>query len=559
MLIVSGLSKRYGDQWIFRDVSLTVNPGERVGLVGPNGCGKTTLLRVIVGEEPPTGGSVAFVPASLRVGYLAQGLEPSPGATVRDLVDPHARRLATLEARLERLGARLADDAENPAASEAYSAVLAEIERVSAAHRPGRSDAILAGLDLADLDRDMPAALLSGGQKTRLGLARVLNGDPQLLLLDEPTNHLDIDALEWLEAWLAAFDGAALIVSHDRTFMDRTVNRIVALDPENMTAASYTGNYTDYIDAVVSARAKQWSQYRDQVTEIARLRRDAERTMARAVRKENALKDSKQRRYAKKVARRAKAKERRLERYLADDARVAKPGLTWQMKLDLEAVDAGGRDVLALEDLAVGYDAGAPLLRDINLALRAGARVALLGPNGSGKTTLLRTIVGELAPLAGRARLGASVRAGYAAQEQETLDPDAHALSTVLEAAPMPETDARSFLHHFLFSGDEVFIPVRDLSYGERARLMLARMVAQGCNLLILDEPINHLDVPSRERFEQAMAAYDGTVLAVVHDRYFIDRFATEVWRVERGTVSRHVAQADRRARLSAAKRATFG
>ncbi|MCZ7542898.1 MAG: ATP-binding cassette domain-containing protein [Anaerolineae bacterium] len=229
------------------------------------------------------------------------------------------------------------------------------------------------------------------------------------------------------------------------------------------------------------------------------------------------------------------------------------------MKLDLEAVDAGGRDVIVLEDLAVGYDAGAPLLRDINLALRVGARAALLGPNGSGKTTLLRTIVGELAPLAGRARLGASVRAGYAAQEQETLDPDADALSTVLEAAPMPETDARSFLHHFLFSGDEVFIPVRDLSYGERARLMLARMVAQGCNLLILDEPINHLDVPSRERFEQAMAAYDGTVLAVVHDRYFIDRFATEVWRVEHGTVSRHVVQADHRARLSAAKRATFG
>ncbi len=559
MLTVNRLSKRYGDQWILKDVSLTVNPGERVGLIGPNGCGKTTLLHMIVGEEPATSGSVAFIPGDLRVGYLPQGLEPPSGTLVRDMIYPQARRLAGLEIELERLGARLAERPGDPATQAAYVETLAEIERISAAYRPGAGEAILAGLGLADLSLDAPADLLSGGQKTRLGLARVLTGEPQLLLLDEPTNHLDITALEWLEGWLAAFPGAAMIVSHDRAFLDRTVNRVVALDPAALTATSYVGNYTDYVEAVWKAREKQWSQYRDQVIEIARLKRDAQQTMARAVRKENATRDSTQRRYAKKVAKRAKAKEKRLERYLENEARVEKPKLTWQMKLEFEDAPAGGRDVLVLEDLAVGYAPAAPLLCNINLALRAGERIALLGPNGCGKSTLLRTVVGEIAPLAGRARRGAGVRVGYLAQEQETLDPDADALSTVLAAAPMSETEARAFLHYFLFAGDEVFIPARDLSYGERARLMLAQMAAQGCNLLLLDEPINHLDVPSRERFEQAMAAYAGTVLAVVHDRYFVDRFATGIWRVEAGTVNLYITKDAGRRRLSAAKRATFG
>ena len=559
MLTVNRLSKRYGDQWILKEVTFAVNPGERVGLVGPNGSGKTTLLRMIVGEEPPTAGSVAFVPSNLRVGYLPQGLEPPPGATVGDVIYPQARRLAALEAALERLAARLAENPDDPATSNAYSETLAEIEGIGAMVQPGAGEAVLAGLSLANLPLETPADTLSGGQKTRLGLARVLLGDPQLLLLDEPTNHLDIGALEWLEGWLAAFPGAALIVSHDRTFLDRSVNRILALDPQRMTATGYVGNYTDYVNAVLKAREKQWSQYRDQVVEIERLKRDVQQTMARALRKEHATKDSTQRRYAKKVAHKAKAKEKRLERYLESEERVEKPALTWHMKLAFDETPTGGRDVLRLEDLAVGYDPRAPLLRDINLTLRAGERIALLGPNGCGKTTLLRTIVGEVAPLAGRARLGVGIHVGYLAQEQETLDPAADALSTILAAAPMSETDARSFLHYFLFAGDEVFIPVRDLSYGERARLMLAQMAAAGCNFLILDEPINHLDVPSRERFEQGLAHYQGTVLAVVHDRYFVDRFATGIWQAEAGTVRLHIVKETSRRRLSAAKRSTFG
>ncbi len=545
MLTVSQLSKRYGDTLVFKDVNLVVNPGERVGLIGPNGCGKTTLLRIVAGEEAPTFGGVQFVPSDLRLGYLPQGLELPPGATIGDVLYPQARQLAVLEAELEELSARLADSPADRRARDAYARVLDRIERLGAAYQPAAQEPILAGLGLTDLSLDDPADNLSGGQKTRLGLARVLLNDPHLLLLDEPTNHLDIAALEWLERWLVDFPGAALIVSHDRTFLDRTVSRVVAFDPFTLTAASYPGNYTAYIDAVVKAREKQRAQYRDQVVEIERLRRDVQQTMARAVRKENATRDSTQRRYAKKVAKRAKAKEKRLERYLEDDARVEKPRQGWQMKLDFAELPPGGQDVLRLEGLAVGYDPHAPLLHDIDLTLRAGERIALLGPNGCGKTTLIRTIVGELLPLAGRIRLGANIRVGYLAQEQETLNPDDDALSALLDMAEMSETEARSFLHYFLFSGDDVFVPIADLSYGERARLMLALMAAQGCNLLILDEPINHLDVPSRERFEQAMSAYAGTVLAVVHDRYFVDRFATGVWAAGHGTVRRYIDRAE--------------
>ncbi len=548
MLAVSQLTKRYGSTLVFRNVSLLVNPGERVGLIGPNGCGKSTLLRIIAGEETPSAGSVSFTPPDLRIGYLPQGLEPPPGATVGDVLYPQARALAALEADLERLSVQLADRPEDPSAVAAYAATLDRIERLSRLIQPETSGPILAGLGLDGLALDTPAAILSGGQKTRLGLARLLIAAPQLLLLDEPTNHLDITALEWLEGWLASFPGAALIVSHDRTFLDQTVTRVVAMDPVEMTAQSYTGGYTAYIDAVTRAREKQWAQWRDQIVEIERLRHDVERTMARAVRKENATKNDRQRRYAKKVAKKAKAKEKRLERYLESEERVEKPRQTWQMKLDLAAVEPGSRDALRLVDLAVGYDPAAPLLTGINQTIHAGERIVLLGPNGCGKTTLLRTIMGEVPPLAGSIYLGPSTRAGYLSQEQDTLDAYENALEAVLDVATQSETEARTFLHCYLFSGDDVFVPVPELSYGERARLMLALLVAQGCNLLILDEPINHLDVPSRERFERAMSSFDGTVLAVVHDRYFVDRFATRVWVAESGTVHAYLDRAETRA-----------
>jgi len=222
------------------------------------------------------------------------------------------------------------------------------------------------------------------------------------------------------------------------------------------------------------------------------------------------------------------------------DERVEKPHLTWQMKLEFADIPQSGQDVLTLEDVGMGFD-GLALFSSVNQILRQGERVALIGPNGAGKTTLLRLITGELSPSAGRIRLGSNVRLGYYAQEQETLDESLNAFETIRAIAPVGETETRTFLHHFLFSGDDVFVPIGDLSYGERARLTLAVLVAQGCNLLLLDEPINHLDIPSRERFEQAMRAYEGTVMAVVHDRFFIQRFATALWVVEGGSVRRYI------------------
>jgi ATP-binding cassette subfamily F protein 3 len=540
MLTAHNLSKSYGIQSILAEVSFSVNPGERVGLIGPNGCGKTTLLRLLTGEEPPDKGHVTLTPSSLRVGYLAQGFEPDPALTVDELIQEITGDPAATEAELTRLAKALAQDLASPELQQQYDNALSKIETTSS--RPDLL-AILAALGLDELPEELPVGALSGGQKTRLALALVLLGDPQLLLLDEPTNHLDIAMLEWLEAWLADFPGGALIVTHDRTFLDRTVNRVLDLDPETHKLRSYTGNYSDYLEQVLGERSKQLAAYRDQVYEIRRMRQDIARIKQQARSTEKGTTDSSQRRYAKKVARKAKSRERKLERYLNSDERLEKPKPGWQIKLEFEAPEHLGQDVVALETLSVGYPGNEPLLVDLDLYIQAGKRVAFTGPNGSGKTTLLRTIAGRLSPLSGHVRLGSSVKLGYMSQEQELIDLDLSPLEAIQRLAPFNQTETRSFLHYYLFSGDDPLRPARDLSYGERARLALATLVVQGCNLLLLDEPINHLDIPSRERFEQALTQFEGAVLAVVHDRYFIQRFATELWVIENQGIRREILE----------------
>ncbi len=542
MLTVSNLSKRFpgADAPLFEHVSFTVNAGERVGLIGPNGCGKTTLLRAIQGEIAPDSGGVLFNPPGLRAGYLPQGLAAPDDTPILDVLLPRAAALREAEAEVERLAVALGGDPSG-ATVAAYGAALDQLEHLSREVEAREIERVLAGLGLDNLALDAPVGMLSGGQKTRLGLAALLLDDPQLLILDEPTNHLDVTALEWLEGWLRGFAGGALIVSHDRTFLDETVTRVVAMDDRTHTARVFEGTYSAYAAAVASEQDKQWAQWRDQQVEIARLETDVRQTMARAVRKENATNNDQQRRYAKKVAHKAKAKEARLQRYLDALDRVEKPKPTWGLKLDFGDLPTTGQDVVFLDDLAIGYDPATPLLHDLTLTLRAGERVAVLGPNGHGKSTLLKTIVGALPPLAGRVRVGASVRIGYLAQEQEILDPRSTALDVIHGAAAFSQTEARSFLHYFLFAGDDVFTPVGALSFGERARLMLAVLVARGANLLVLDEPINHLDVRSREQFETALGAFQGSVLAVVHDRYFVDRFATTVWHIADGVLADEV------------------
>ncbi|HND49445.1 MAG TPA: ABC-F family ATP-binding cassette domain-containing protein, partial [Anaerolineales bacterium] len=404
--------------------------------------------------------------------------------------------------------------------------------------------AVLEPLGLSHFPADTPIAHLSGGQKTRLMLAKVLLDDPQLLLLDEPTNHLDIDMLEWLEDWLNGFQGAALIVSHDRTFLDNTVTKVLELDSSTHTIKTYDGNYSDYLEQKLLEFDKQLQAYQDQQDEIAQLKRAARQIRSLTVMKKGGKADGGDKfakgffgnRATKNVAGRAKNLEARIDHLLTDE-KVDKPQGSWKLKLDFGAPEHQSKDVLVTDNLSIGYAPETPLLTNINLFIRAGQRVVLTGANGSGKTTFIRTIVGKLPPLTGSFRLGGATKLGYMAQEQELLNPALNSVQTIQSVSAINETETRNFLHYFLFKGDAALRPAGDLSFGERARLQLALLVAQGCTFLILDEPINHLDIPSRERFEEALENFNGTILAVVHDRSFIERFATDVWQAKDGKI----------------------
>jgi ATP-binding cassette subfamily F protein 3 len=545
MLQVNNIYKTYGDDVILEGVTFIVNDGDRVGLVGPNGCGKTTLLRILVGEEQPDQGSVSWQPPNLRIGYLEQALTYPDGATVGTAM---RGELAKAEQRVQTLAERIAKASgqELDRLMASYAEALERFEAGGGYRAEAEINVVLAGLGLDDLDHDTPIGILSGGQKTRLALARLLLDRPHLLLLDEPTNHLDIEALEWLEAFLAGYDGAIVIVSHDRTFLDRTVNTILDLDMATHAVTAYPGDYTAYIEAKEREYEQLAASYKDQQDRIARYQRAITgfETYARGI--ERGTIDFAPRKIAKGIARKAVVQKRRLERLIESEDYIEKPKQTWQMRLDFVDIPPGSQDALLLEEVSMGF-ADRMLFQDANLTLRAGERVVLTGPNGSGKTTLLRIIMGQIEPLQGKTRLGPSIKVGYYSQEQEGLDWGADAFTEIRRVAAMDDTVARNFLHYFLFSGDDVFVPIGSLSYGERARLALAKLVAQGCNLLLLDEPINHLDIPSREQFEQGLRRYEGTVLAVVHDRYFIERFATRLWAIHDGAIRSYVDLEDMR------------
>lgn len=555
MLHLTKISKSYGPETILTDVSFIINPGERVGLVGPNGSGKTTLLRIITGLEPADSGGVRFDPPGLSPGYLTQALIYEPEETIQEaltrLTAAHSQAWADMQTLAMKMAASSNSD-HLLALTEAYAEAESHFEATGGYELEARLEAVLAGLNLADVPRDLPVERLSGGQKTRLGLAGLLIQQPRLLLLDEPTNHLDIDALTWLEHWLADYAGAVLIISHDRAFLDATTTRTLVIDPATHTLRDFAGNYTAATEIIAHEREQQWQAYSDQQEEILRLQNAARQLRGLAKFKRGGKTDRDNDKFAKAffanrsigTVSRAKHIEQRLGRLLAEE-RVDKPGRQWQLKLNFAGEAGGARQVLSLENIGMAF-AGRPLFGAINLTLTHGQRVALIGPNGEGKTTLLRLIAGELTPTSGQVRLGSGVKLGYFAQEQERLDPASTPYDTIRAVAVhMSQTEVRSFLHFFLFAGDAAFVPVGQLSYGERARLMLALLVAEGCNFLLLDEPVNHLDIPSRERFEEALAQFPGTILAVVHDRAFIRRVATQVWEMRQGRVTERLDFAD--------------
>jgi ATP-binding cassette subfamily F protein 3 len=537
LLEVRHLKKYYATHKAVDDISFSIEAGSIFGLLGPNGAGKFTLLRILTGQEPPDSGSVSLS-AGDTLGYLPQGIAQETGLSVQQAILSGSPELERAYRQLEALSRRLAAGEPAPDVLDAYGQALTRYEALGGYRLENDMAAILAGLGLADLDLDAPLRLLSGGERTRVMLARLLLSQPGILLLDEPTNHLDIAALEWLEEWLRSFRGAVLIVSHDRVFLDHTVRRILELDDESHQLREFAGNYSAYAAEVEREFAKQAATWRDQQAEIRRLEADITRTREQARSTEKGTNNDHQRRLAKKVAAKANAKEQRLKRYLEAAERVEKPAEKWRMRLSFGDPPRSGQIVAELAAVAQQFD-GRWLFQSVNLTLQQGERVALVGPNGAGKTTLLRIITGAQAPTRGSVRIGPSVRIGYMPQQQETLDPAATVLDIVRAEAPMGQSELHRFLHFFLFEGDQLYLPVGDLSYGERARLLLARLVASGANCLLLDEPINHLDIPARQQFETALEAFPGAILVAAHDRAFIERVATSVWALEDGTVTR--------------------
>lgn len=502
------LSKSFGTDTILNQVKLEVKSNERIALVGRNGAGKSTLLKIIAGELIHDEGTL-MIPKEVDVGYLAQDSGLSSGRSIWDEMMTVFEALRKMEKKLHSLEEQMSDPSH-----PRYEKVLEEYDQLQQDFRDRggfqyEADirSILSGLNFKGFDYNTTVDALSGGQKTRLALGKLLLSKPELLILDEPTNHLDIDTMTWLENYLSAYSGALLIVSHDRYFLDRIVNTVYELTFQH--TYRYNGNYSYYLDAKAERLELEMKEFEKQQTEIRKLEDFVARNLARA-----------------STSNRAKSRRKKLEKIDRLDKPVNEDG---SAKFQFQIERQTGNDVLMVEDLAIGYDQE-PLLQHAGFKLNRGESVALIGPNGIGKTTLLKTIAGNLSPLAGNIRYGSNVAIGYYDQEQTGLNPKKTVLHELWDDYPQtPEKEIRTVLGNFLFSGDDVLKSVMDLSGGEKSRLSLAKLMMQKSNVLILDEPTNHLDLDSKEVLENALIDYPGTLLFVSHDRYFINRMATRV------------------------------
>ena len=534
-LVVENIAKSFGIHEIFKDVSFMLDQGEKVGLVGVNGGGKTTLLRCLLAPETVDGGFIKFEPG-LRIGYVQQGFQGIGEGTLWQFLVNAGKDILELRQKMAELEKQVAS-----AKGDELDSLLADYARVSNIyeHADGynyenRIKIVLHGLGFPEDEWDKPAENFSGGQKTRILLAAALVKEPDLLILDEPTNHLDIRMTEWLEGYLRNFKGGVLIVSHDRFFLNNVVGRVLEMEGGHLQ--NFKGNYDQYLAQKGIQMATMEAAYEAQQEYIAR-------TEAYIRRFKAGIKS--------KMARGRQSQLNRLER-------VEGPERIEEFELRLPPAPESAERVLVLEELSVGYGENV-LLKDINLVLRKGEKTALLGPNGAGKTTLLKTILGELSPVTGKAKIGNRVKIGYFSQSYERLDPSQTLLDNFLTEYGYTTEHTRSLLGGMLFHGDDVFKEIGTLSGGQKARLVLLKLVLDGANLLILDEPTNHLDIAAREAVEAALEAFDGTVLVVSHDRYFINEVASRIWEIDnqqvndyKGNYSFYVEEKVKRAALEA-------
>ena len=526
ILALQDIRKSFGTHEVLKHVSFTLQEKDRMGMVGVNGSGKSTLMKIIAGAESADEGSVN-IQKGLRIGYLAQQGELTGQETVQRVVESVFDPLVRMEEEMRSLEHEMAEKGSDEEMlrrlGSRYDTLMREYERQDGYGWRSRVTGVLKGLKLWEM-REMETSRLSGGERTRLCLGRMLLTDPDLLLLDEPTNHLDLKSTAWLEDYLNSYRGAVLVISHDRYFLDHVCGRMAEMILG--TVETYTGNYTEYLAKraeVYEARMKAWEM---QQKEIAR--QEAIIEMYRRFNREKSIKA-------------AESKEKRL----AKIERLEKPQEEKTVRFRFGIRRTTGEDVLQTEGLEKKFGER-QIFRDVTIHLRAGDRVALIGDNGTGKTTLLRCLTGEEKPDAGRIRWGTGVDIGYYDQHQAGLHEQKTVLDEVWDRFPrMEQYEVRGALGLFLFTGDDVFAPVSSLSGGEKGRVALTELMLRRDNVLLLDEPTNHLDMDSREVLEDALEGYPGTILAVSHDRYFINRFAEKVLVLEEGGIREYLGNYD--------------
>ncbi len=508
-LTASNLSKYCGADDIFTGISLELHEGECVALVGANGCGKSTLLDILAGKIEPDGGSV-YKARDIRLGYLPQVPDLDEEGTLWQAMEAVFSDLLVQQAELHRLEAMMGspDDAKMVYAMGRYGVKLEAFEQTGGFTYETRIMQVLGGLGFDKDALQTPVAHLSGGEKTRALLARLLLEAPDILLLDEPTNHLDLNGIEWLEDQLRGWPGTILVVAHDRAFLDAVTGRV--LEMERGKLETYRGNYTAYTHERRDRLVRREAEYKAQQQHIA------------------ATEDYIRRYMAGQRTKQAKGRLRRLNRL----ERLAYVPKQAQIHVNLQTTLRSGDLVLGLYDFSAGYEKDAPLVSVEEVEIHRGHCVALVGPNGSGKTTLLRTLLRSIRPLSGRVRIGSSVRLGYFAQVQDSLVAGKSALDTLMDSGLNSLADTRNLLARYGFRGDDVFKDVSILSGGERARVALALLAQQKANFLLLDEPTNHLDIQSQEVLQEVITDFNGTILMVSHDRYLIREVATQVWAI---------------------------